>query len=107
MAVPRRSGTSGVSSRATRGRSPLTLSFWLVISEASSDICCVSTTGSDTERGMVSECAADISKASISPAVITMLHSSGCKLCHEPVSDHEKMEAMVLAAFAGWAGTVL
>jgi hypothetical protein len=53
------------------------------------------------------ECAADISKASIRPGVTMMLHSSGWIVSQEFLSDQKKMEAIVLVALLGCAGTLL
>lgn len=87
MAVDLRRGTSGVSSTATRGARP---SVWIISSPSA-------------KNGL--EWWAVISNTSILPGVTTMLHSSGCKLSHLPVSDQANMEAMVLEALPDPCGT--
>ena len=88
-AVPRRSGTRGVSSNATRGRN-----------DASEDR--VEPFPSRLEGAvcglMGSEWAGLISYASIRPGVMTMLHSSGCRGVQWPAFDQVKMDAIVRAA---------
>ncbi len=54
-AVPRRNGTSGVSSRATKGRSPRTSSFWLVVVDARSELRSASTAELDAAGILASE----------------------------------------------------
>lgn len=77
MAVPRRIGTSGVSSMEMRGLEDLE--------------------GDDSEP---------ILNASIRPGLTVMLHSSGSKLSQFPLSDHAKIDAIALEDLAGWSGTV-
>lgn len=95
-AVPRRRGTSGVSSIAING-----LSRSCDIDESSESV----SERSVTLAGI--ECAALISKTSIRPGVMTTLHSSGWRLSHVPLSDQEKIDAMDFVALLGCAGTVL
>lgn len=106
-AVPRRSGTRGVSSKATSGRIP-----WSSLSEQSdtipSDTLPVDTLPSDTlpvdtlpvdtlpsdtlpSSSVVRAalCAADIWYASIRPGETTIEHWLGCKSSHTPLSDQE------------------
>lgn len=74
-AVPRRSGTNGVNSKATKGLTPFVegLSSQFPVFETA--LACA------------------MSKASIKPGVTTISHSSGCRLSQDPLSDHEKMHA--------------
>lgn len=95
-AVPRRRGTRGVNSMAIRG-----FSLSCDTDESSESV----SERSVTLTGL--ECAALISKTSIKPGVMTTLHSSGCRLSHVPLSDHEKIDAMAFVALLGCAGTVL
>ena len=80
-AVPRRSGTRGVTSKAIRGFTPL--ADGLVTSLLSG----------------VTGLTSPMSKASINPGVTTMAHSWECKLSQTPWSDHENTEAIVLEAW--------
>ena len=89
-AVPRRRGTSGVNSSATSGRTPFVDglgSSGLAIPEDTAFAC-------------------PMSKASMSPGVTTISHSSGWRLSHVPPSDHEKMHATDFAAPLLVGGTV-
>jgi hypothetical protein len=85
-AVPLRKGTSGVSSKATRG-------------------CTVGDELRESESLLASpppslECAADISKASINPGDTTIEHSFRSIGSQPPLSDHEQTMAIVLAFLA-------
>jgi hypothetical protein len=80
-AVPRRKGTKGVTSNAIRGWTPLPEG--LVRSLPTNPV----------------GTASFMSKASISPGVTTITHSSGCNTSHAPRSDHEKIDATVFEAF--------
>lgn len=55
MAVPRRRGTSGVSSRATKGRPLLVISSGPVMTEATSEKASRSSTGPGADRGTPTE----------------------------------------------------
>lgn len=81
-AVPRRRGTKGVSSIATKGLTP----------------CVDGLTPVASLNWPATACACAKSNASISPGVTTISHSSGCMLSHEPLSFQERIQATDLAA---------
>jgi hypothetical protein len=83
-AVPRRRGTIGVNSNATRG-----CCVTDDVLESASDV-------RSPEGFWSPECAADISNASIRPGEITIEHSSGYICSQEPLSDHAQTIAIVL-----------
>lgn len=83
IAVPRRRGTSGVSSIEMSGRDDR--------DDRSDEF--------EFESGV-------ILKASMSPGLTTMLHSSGVRLSQLPLSDQPNRDATTLLDLAGCTGTV-